>query len=784
MAITARATIILNANNLVPNNITEDVSPQDVRERLVNLADSAWNRSDEAQATAPELAALTETAVRMYSPAQLLAASHTSQDADGDTRVELERAADNDTIYLVAQGTDMVEINSTLVLLGNASTKVQVQPGTNLITLDGEVILPDFTNARADGSTTKAFYADGSGNLQYGTITASGGVAIQDADTDTTLSVEKTADNDTLTLTIGANEYLSASATIYKLGDIGAVGQGTVLELDDTLTTGETAVLKANNGVTLQSGTGKTLLLDGPNNKLALATLLDLQLINYPNTRDDGATSKALYVDASGNVLYGSVSGGGGTTIIQDADSDTYVRTEATPDVDQVEIYAGGTRRAFFDANNSTLYDTAGTSYVTIGNGTGRFGRVGNGMYWHGGTREMYWELNTWKALWYSQSTGILRVRIGDIDANVNGTYVDVDDQNSRADILPAGTLRARFGSTQQYIGGTAGTYLLADQTANTITLVANTATTLLVEANKVTAGTLAATGLLVDNAAVSEEIYATNQGVKMLQIVEAGLTGRLYLGDQAEVSPTYLDVDANGNIVDAYAAGTKVLALTSTTGTLGAANNTFATAANNLVATANSRAVLQLTDTAVKLGDYNSAGNGVRVEADDTAQTIKLHIGATARLQADTAGVDVTGTLDVTGNINGAKLNSESGTKIMQVLITDDFDAAMVVGDGAYYVEVPAAFNGMDIVAIRGRLITAGTTGTATVQVHNVTAAADILSTVMSFASGATAGTGAVIDGTQDDLTTGDLLRFDIDAIHTGTAAEGCIITLECKVP
>ena len=45
------------------------------------------------------------------------------------------------------------------------------------------------------------------------------------------------------------------------------------------------------------------------------------------------------------------------------------------------------------------------------------------------------------------------------------------------------------------------------------------------------------------------------------------------------------------------------------------------------------------------------------------------------------------------------------------------------------------------------------------------------------------TAAAAAVIDGTKDDVVTNDLLRIDVDAVHT-TAPKGLIVTLVFRLP
>src|SRR3972149_986510 len=48
--------------------------------------------------------------------------------------------------------------------------------------------------------------------------------------------------------------------------------------------------------------------------------------------------------------------------------------------------------------------------------------------------------------------------------------------------------------------------------------------------------------------------------------------------------------------------------------------------------------------------------------------------------------------------------------------------------GDGKFYIVVPSYLNGLDLIGVHAKVITAGTTGTMDIQIRNVTQAADML--------------------------------------------------------
>ncbi|MFA6897197.1 MAG: hypothetical protein WCQ96_02850, partial [Patescibacteria group bacterium] len=105
-----------------------------------------------------------------------------------------------------------------------------------------------------------------------------------------------------------------------------------------------------------------------------------------------------------------------------------------------------------------------------------------------------------------------------------------------------------------------------------------------------------------------------------------------------------------------------------------------------------------------------------------------------------------------------------------------------IATGDGKGYFVVPAGLNGMNLISVHAKVVTAGTTNTTDIQINNVTDNVDILSTKITIDSGETssdtAATAAVIDTTKDDVATNDVLRIDVDAAST-TKPKGMIVTL-----
>lgn len=103
--------------------------------------------------------------------------------------------------------------------------------------------------------------------------------------------------------------------------------------------------------------------------------------------------------------------------------------------------------------------------------------------------------------------------------------------------------------------------------------------------------------------------------------------------------------------------------------------------------------------------------------------------------------------------------------------------------GDGKAFLPIPLSLDGLSLIGIHGECKVAGVTTTMDMQVHNVTQAVNLLSTLLTWDTGETgtdtAATPAVIKSNGDEIVAAyDVLRLDFDSVHT-TPAKGCILTL-----
>jgi hypothetical protein len=105
-------------------------------------------------------------------------------------------------------------------------------------------------------------------------------------------------------------------------------------------------------------------------------------------------------------------------------------------------------------------------------------------------------------------------------------------------------------------------------------------------------------------------------------------------------------------------------------------------------------------------------------------------------------------------------------------------------VGNGTAGVPIPASMNGWLITSALAAVHTKGVTGTTTVQIRRRRAGtdADVLSTRITIGDEFFAADG-VIDASNDDLATGDMLFVDVDTEHS-TEALGLSVVLEAQQP
>lgn len=125
-------------------------------------------------------------------------------------------------------------------------------------------------------------------------------------------------------------------------------------------------------------------------------------------------------------------------------------------------------------------------------------------------------------------------------------------------------------------------------------------------------------------------------------------------------------------------------------------------------------------------------------------------------------------------------------GERIVEILVTDPNGDVVTVGDGKAYFRVPSSMGGMDLVEVAAHVTTASTSGTPTIQIRNETQTADMLSTRITLDANekdsSTAATAAVIDTSNDDVASGDIIQIDVDV--AGTNTKGLLVQMIFRLP
>ncbi len=124
------------------------------------------------------------------------------------------------------------------------------------------------------------------------------------------------------------------------------------------------------------------------------------------------------------------------------------------------------------------------------------------------------------------------------------------------------------------------------------------------------------------------------------------------------------------------------------------------------------------------------------------------------------------------------------------------DFATDITTGDGKYYFAIPSKLNGYVLTSVAGYVINVGTTNTTDIQLARCATTAtgnqcsgtvsDMLSTKLTIDSNenkSSTATPPVINTSNDDVATDQVIRVDIDAVST-TAPKGLIIKLGFQLP
>ncbi len=135
----------------------------------------------------------------------------------------------------------------------------------------------------------------------------------------------------------------------------------------------------------------------------------------------------------------------------------------------------------------------------------------------------------------------------------------------------------------------------------------------------------------------------------------------------------------------------------------------------------------------------------------------------------------------------------SNYGERTFDILVSDPGGDAITTGDSKAKVQIPSTMNGWNLVEVESSLSTVSSSGIPTVQIRRSRRASatsrtdvDMLSTKLTIDQSEfdseDAATAAVVNGSNDDVNTGDHIYIDIDV--AGTGAKGLSVRMTYRLP
>lgn len=200
-------------------------------------------------------------------------------------------------------------------------------------------------------------------------------------------------------------------------------------------------------------------------------------------------------------------------------------------------------------------------------------------------------------------------------------------------------------------------------------------------------------------------------------------------------------------------------------------------------LATPASNDVIPIVDTDAGSTKKITYANLVPSASDTAAGIVEL-----ATTAETSTGTD-TGRAVTPDGLAGSVFGTESVT--VEVFAAG---TSVSTGDGKRYFRIPVALNGMNLVSVGAGVFAKSTSGAPTVQLargrqSSATSAhsfVDMLSTLLTIDANdfdsKDAASAAVINASNDDVATGDLIRIDVDV--AGTATTGLFVTLGFRLP
>ena len=250
----------------------------------------------------------------------------TFADNDGDTKIEVERTADDDTVYIKAGGTDAVTVTSAGVTINNLTvTGTSTQANEMKITDTLIELNADGTSLGVDaglviergntGADAAFIWDESSDSFAVGTLSTDGAILFTKAD--------------------GTSQPLPISSNEVVFNHADGTADNLPITSDEL-------------GFTEADGTTDNIasVNYGPDTDMSVKITEATLKAKTQTTGDDStAVATTAFVQAS--------LGGVESDTIKDADNDTKIEVEASSDADEIVITTGGQERAKVDNNVS-----------------------------------------------------------------------------------------------------------------------------------------------------------------------------------------------------------------------------------------------------------------------------------------------------------------------------------------------------------------------------------------------------------------------------------------------
>lgn len=197
---------------------------------------------------------------------------------------------------------------------------------------------------------------------------------------------------------------------------------------------------------------------------------------------------------------------------------------------------------------------------------------------------------------------------------------------------------------------------------------------------------------------------------------------------------------------------------------------------------------------------DAQNAGTDVTEDLEEETHALEHAENAVDELLVENLGTACAAgeaaVSDGSGGLNCAETGGGSNSYSIVIEVFGPWSNT-ATGDGAAWFAVPDSLDGYDLTSVKAQVYQAGTTGTLNVDLTRCDAVAtgnacsgtagDMLSTNLTVDSGegrsTTAATAAVINASFDDIDVDDVIRIDVDSVHT-TPAKGLQLILTFEAP